>query len=61
MERIHTDLHVIPADLIPQALQLLIENGFIKHSFRDIRYRHLQTMKRCFPDCVAFFEVKSIY
>lgn len=61
MARIHTDLHFIPADRIPQAIQLLLDNQLITRSERDIRFCSIQHVKRQYPDNGAFLEVKSIF
>lgn len=61
MARIHTDLHFIPADYIPLALNLLIEAGYITRSEKDIRFCDIRSVKQHYPDSGAFIEVKSIY
>lgn len=61
MARIHTDLHCIPADYIPLALQLLMDAGYISRSEKDIRYCDLTQVKHRYPNDVAFLEVRSIY
>lgn len=61
MARIHTDLHCIPADCIPSALRLLMDAGYITHSDKDIRFSDIQSVKRRYPDNVAFIEVRSVY
>lgn len=61
MARIHTDLHCIPADFIPLALQLLIDAGYITRSEKDIRYGDIPHVKHRYPANVAFIEVRSVY
>lgn len=61
MARIHTDLHFIPADYIPLALQMLIDAGYITRSEKDVRFVDIRTVKRQYPDSGAFIEVQSIY
>lgn len=61
MARIHTDLHFIPADFVPLALELLISEGYITRSEKDVRFSDLRSVKHRYPSTGAFVEVQTIY
>lgn len=60
MARIHTDLHLIHKDNVPAALKLLLDAGLISTSFRDVRFRDLQSKKRAYDNC-SFLEIQITY
>lgn len=61
MPRIHNDLHFIPADKIPLALQLLLDAGVITSSDRDLRSEDIKIYELKHPRIGAILKVKSYY